>query len=176
MNQVFKVPGILLLNITVGRIGAIPFGISVLDDWYYAALIIVIFDFLQILFFNFIYGLVTKWKFLSNLWKELKMRFKKFLKKTRIKMVLKKERKFHSRMLLRAQQWGNLGVVFIAAIPFVGGGIWSGVLLARLLKLNRTRTVILLMSGSVISCLVLGVGFYNIKAYVLKIFPFLLNL
>ena len=101
--------------------------------------------------------------------------FKKFLKRARIKRALKKERKFHSRMLVRAQQWGPLGVVIIAAIPFVGGGMWSGVLLARLLKLTKLRAAVLLMIGSILSCLVLSVGIYGIKEYILRIVNFLLN-
>ena len=175
MDQILAIPGILLINVTIGRIGSIPFGVSILDSWYLAALIIIAFDFLQILFFNFVYGLVSRWEFLSRSWRVLKIRFKKFLKRARIKKALKKERKFHSRMLLRAQQLGPLGVVIIAAIPFVGGGMWSGVLLARLLKLNKVRAAILLMAGSVLSCLMLGVGVYGLKEYILRIVNFLLT-
>ena len=78
-------------------------------------------------------------------------------------------------MLLNAQRWGQFGVIFIAAIPFVGGGIWSGVLLARLLKLNKLRAAMLLIIGSIISCVVLSVGFYGLKSYIIKVIYFLLN-
>jgi uncharacterized membrane protein len=73
-------------------------------------------------------------------------------------------------MLVRAQKWGELGVIFIAGVPFVGGGMWSGVLLTRLLKLSRIRGAILLMTGSIASCLILSLGLFGIKTVIMKLF------
>ena len=170
MSNIVIIPGFLLIHICVGRIGSIPYGVSVFNRWYSAALIIILFDFLQILFFNFIYGLASRWKFLNRVWRILRISFKKFLRKTRIKILLKGERTFHSRMLVRAQKWGQMGVVFISAVPFVGGGMWSGVLLSRILRLGKLRGSMLLILGSITSCLVLSIGFYNIRLFIIKLF------
>lgn len=163
-------PGFFLIHLLLGRAGSIPYGIAIFHKWYTASLIIIPFDFLQILFFSFVYKLASKWSRMNNLWRMMRINIKKFLKRSRIKRVMKSERKFHSSMLVRAQKWGELRVIFIAGVPFVGGGMWSGVLLTRLLKLSRIRGAILLMTGSIASCLILSLGLFGIKTVIMKLF------
>lgn len=54
---------------------------------------------------------------------------------------------------------GPLGVVLVAMLPVKGGGIWSGVLLARLLDLPKRTSFLLLMGASIfISLILVGLG------------------
>jgi uncharacterized membrane protein len=58
---------------------------------------------------------------------------------------------FHQRLILL----GQLGVVVMTLLPIKGGGMWSGVLLAHLLRLDRRRSYLLLLAGSVLGGLLL---------------------
>jgi len=54
---------------------------------------------------------------------------------------------------------GPLGVLLLTMLPVKGGGIWSGVLLARLLGLPMNISFPLLLGGSIlISLILIGVG------------------
>jgi len=54
---------------------------------------------------------------------------------------------------------GAPGVVAIAMLPVKGCGMWSGVLLAKLLKFSRPGSYLLLICGSILGCaFLLGLG------------------
>jgi uncharacterized membrane protein len=58
-----------------------------------------------------------------------------------------------------AQVMGVPGVVVITMLPLKGCGMWSGVLLSKLLGLPKTTGYLLLISGSIIGCsIVFGLG------------------
>ncbi|MDI6782830.1 MAG: small multi-drug export protein [bacterium] len=65
------------------------------------------------------------------------------------------EEKFEKSKLRKfAQSLGGTGVLFIAATPTFGGGMWTAVLFAHFLKLSRKQSYILLAAGSFISCII----------------------
>jgi uncharacterized membrane protein len=59
------------------------------------------------------------------------------------------------------QSLGGIGVVLVAAMPTFGGGMWTAVLFAHILKLTRKQSYFFLATGSFISCVIftLGIGF-----------------
>jgi uncharacterized membrane protein len=55
--------------------------------------------------------------------------------------------------------WRGLGVFLITLLPVKGGGMWSGVLMAFSLKIPKRASYPILISGSVVGCLLLlGLG------------------
>ena len=63
-----------------------------------------------------------------------------------------------SRIRKLTQSLGGIGVMLIAAMPTCGGGMWTAVLLAHILKLSRKQSYILLAGGSLISCIIFTWG------------------
>jgi uncharacterized membrane protein len=69
-----------------------------------------------------------------------------------------KERFERSKLRKLAQSLGGIGVMVVAAMPTCGGGMWTAVLLAHILKLSRKQSYFLLAAGSFISCLIFTWG------------------
>ena len=64
-----------------------------------------------------------------------------------------------SKLLRWLQLTGAPGVVMVTMLPLKGCGMLSGVLLARLLQLSKPMSYFLLVTGSLLGCiLLLGVG------------------
>jgi uncharacterized membrane protein len=66
-----------------------------------------------------------------------------------------------SKLRKLTQSLGGIGVVLVSAMPTFGGGMWTAVLLAHILKLTRKQSYFFLATGSFISCVIftLGIGF-----------------
>ena len=63
---------------------------------------------------------------------------------------------------------GAPGVVVITMLPLKGCGMWSGVLLSKLLKFSRPASYPLLIGGSILgSALLLGLGEGILKLWAL---------
>ena len=106
--------------------------------------IVVMLDTLQIPAFYHLYGSISK----SALMRRLNKRSRKKEKRLR-------DSKFFKKM----QVMGMPGVVAITMTPLKGCGMWSGVLLSKLLNLPKQISYPLLIVGSILGCvLILGVG------------------
>ena len=82
-----------------------------------------------------------------------------FLKKLGDRAQRQKEKLASSRFYERLVLWGQLGVLVVSLLPIKGGGMWSGVLLAHLMKLQRSRSYLLLFAGSLLgAALLLGLS------------------
>jgi uncharacterized membrane protein len=66
-----------------------------------------------------------------------------------------KEKLAGSRFYEQLVLWGQLGVMIMTLLPIKGGGMWSGVLLAHLLRVNRGRSYLLLFAGSLLGAFLL---------------------
>ena len=75
-----------------------------------------------------------------------------------MKRLPTKEQFEKSRIRKLTQSLGGFGVLFLAMTPTFGGGIWTAVLLAHILKLSRKQSYFFLITGSFISCLILTWG------------------
>lgn len=60
---------------------------------------------------------------------------------------------------------GEMGVVFLSALPLYGGGMWSAVLLAYLLEMPRPRAVAYCLLGSFVGCWAIVLGFSAILSF-----------
>ena len=133
-----------LLYIVGSRILFIPAGISLGMGKYVVLSVVFLLDILQIPLYFYIYEKGTsKIKFLSFLYSRLPS----------------KERAQSSPLLKFARRFGAFGVVFVAAMPAFGGGMWASILMAYLLQLDRRRSIVLLALGSLIGCLLVVFGF-----------------
>lgn len=106
--------------------------------------VVVMLDTIQIPFFYHLFGKISKRLFL-----------RKFRERTSKKEIrLRKSKFFHWIQLM-----GTPGVVAITMMPLKGCGMWSGVLLSKLLRLPKQSSYPLLILGSILGCILLiGVG------------------
>ncbi|OIO02817.1 hypothetical protein COY52_11930 [Candidatus Desantisbacteria bacterium CG_4_10_14_0_8_um_filter_48_22] len=133
-----------LLYVVGSRILFIPAGISLGMGKYVVLSVVFIFDILQIPLYFYIYDKGTsRIKFLSFLYSKMPS----------------KERMLNSPLLKFAERLGAFGVVFVAAMPAFGGGMWTSILMAYFLKIDRRKSVLLLALGSLIGCLIVVFGF-----------------
>lgn len=106
--------------------------------------VVVMLDTLQIPLFYHLYETVSSRLFVQKFYK---------------KSAQKENRLRQSKLFERLQLIGTPGVVAITMLPLKGCGMWSGVLLSKLLKLPKQTSYPLMIAGSLLGCiLLLGVG------------------
>lgn len=106
--------------------------------------VVVMLDTLQIPLFYELYGTISNRKLIRRLYEKI----------TKKEKSLRKSRLFHWVQLM-----GMPGVVAITMMPLKGCGMWSGVLLSKLLRLPKQTSYPLLIVGSLLGCILLfGVG------------------
>jgi len=106
--------------------------------------VVVMLDTLQIPLFYHLYSTVSKRLFIQKFYQ---------------KSEEKEERLQKSKLFRRLQLLGPPGVLAITMLPLKGCGMWSGVLLAKLLKLPKQTSYPIMIVGSLLGCiLILGVG------------------
>ncbi len=90
-----------------------------------------------------------------------------FLKRLVDRAQRQKEKLASSRLYGRLALGGQLGVLIVTLLPIKGGGMWSGVLLAHLMKLERGRSYLLLFAGSLLGAfLLVGLSDLILKVWV----------
>ena len=106
--------------------------------------VVVMLDTLQIPMFYYLYGALSQ----------------RLLVRKLSERAGKKERKLHeSRFFRWMQVMGAPGVVAITLLPMKGCGMWSGVLLSKVLKYPKPYSYLLLILGSTLGCaILLGIG------------------
>jgi uncharacterized membrane protein len=118
--------------------------------------VVVMLDTLQIPLFYHLYNTVSN-----------RIVIQKFYNKSEKRINRLKQSRFFKWL----QFLGKPGVIAISMLPLKGCGMWSGVLLSKLLKLPRQTSYPLMIVGSLLGCLLLlGVG-----EAVLEIGAFLIN-
>ncbi|MFH1248723.1 MAG: small multi-drug export protein [archaeon] len=136
-----------------GRKMGIPYGIAATSNPLIIIILSLCLDLLQIPIFYFIYS-------------QEKIRLSK-----NIHVHAKKEKKDikDSKAWKWARRLGASGVFLLSTMPSFGGGIWSSVLLAFTLKLNKKVSYFLILSGSLLGISVLAF-FSSAVIELLKIF------
>ena len=106
--------------------------------------VVVILDTLQVPLFYYLYGRISNGLFMQKLYKR----------------ITKKEERLHkSKFFHWIQLMGTPGVVAISMLPLKGCGMWTGVLLSKLLRLPKQVSYPLLIAGSILGCiLIYGMG------------------
>ena len=133
-----------LLYLVGGRPGAILSALAVHFSIYLVLPAVVVLDTFQIPMFHYFYGAISRHALVR-------------------KIILRARRRTArlrgSAPMQRLSRLGPMGVVTITLLPLKGCGMWSGVLMARLLQLPPSRSYPLLILGSVLGCLILvGAG------------------
>ena len=161
-------------HMIAGRLFSVPLGVALFGKWYIAVICIVGMDLLLIPLYFYIYESPGKMKFITARIRLIRARLK--LRRLKRKNIIREERNIHAQLLKKAQSFGQWGVLFIPSVPFLGGGIWSSVLLAHLLKVERKRSYLLVAGGSFIGCSLLALGFGSVRALFLLLVNFLRSL
>jgi len=106
--------------------------------------VVVMLDTLQVPLFYYLYGRISNGLFMQKLYKR----------------ITKKEERLHkSKFFHWIQLMGTPGVVAISMLPLKGCGMWTGVLLSKLLRLPKQVSYPLLIAGSILGCiLIYGMG------------------
>lgn len=106
--------------------------------------VVVMLDTLQIPLFYYLFGTISQGL---------------FIRKLHERSIKKEKRLRKSRFFRWIQLMGTPGVVAITMLPLKGCGMWSGVLLSKLLGLPKQIIYPLLIVGSILGCiLIFGVG------------------
>ena len=106
--------------------------------------VVVLMDTLQIPFFYHLYGTISN---------------KLIIRSLQEKGSKKEERLRNSKFFKWVRLMGTPGVVVITMLPLKGCGMWSGVLLSKLLGLSRKTGYVLLIGGSIVGCIIVfGIG------------------
>jgi uncharacterized membrane protein len=170
MRYLWLVPSIFLTHIFLGRFFSIPYTLALFNKWYLSVGIISSIDIITVpIYFRLFDRVITSRRFVVRE-RLLVRRIRRVIERIAKKKIFRRERKFHSRIMVRAQRWGQFGVLIVAALPFVGGGIWSGVLLARFLKLKIVKGHLLVCLGSILGASFVSLGIQGIKELILKFF------
>jgi len=168
MKYLWLLPSIFLTHFFFGRLVSIPYALAILHKWYWAVCATWPVDVITIPFWLSIFNKVTNSRTLLVRQRLLIRYLRRGVERLTKKKIFRRERKLHSRILRRAQKWGQFGVIVVAALPFVGGGIWSGVLLSRLLRLKVTRGYLLICLGSILGASLIALGIHGIKELILR--------
>jgi len=115
--------------------------------------VVVMLDTLQIPLFYYTYGAISS-----------SLLARKFSERT-----IKRGKNLSKSKLFRWMQvMGAPGVVAITMLPLKGCGMWSGVLLSKLLKFSKPTGYQLLIGGSILGCVfILGLGEGILKLWTL---------
>jgi len=168
MKYLWLVPSIFITHLLFGRLVSIPYALAILHKWYWAVCATWPIDLITVPFWLHIFDRVVRSRSFVARERLLIRRLRRAIEKFTKKKIFRRERKFHSQILRRAQRWGQFGVIAVSAVPFLGGGIWSGVLLARFLKLKVARGCFLICLGSGLGASFISLGFHGIKELILR--------
>ncbi len=105
--------------------------------------------YLLFIFFDFFHEKLLKFNFYNK-------RFDNFLKRIR-----KKENKFEKRF----DKLGYIALMLFVSVPLPGSGVWTGVLLAWLFGLKRSRSFIAIALGTILAgffVLFISLGVFNL--------------
>ncbi len=80
------------------------------------------------------------------------------LARFKAKLIAKSEKGAAGKLLGWARRYGVIGVFLVAALPFFGGGVWTGVLLAYVLGLRKTVSYSALLLGCLVGIALLALG------------------
>ncbi|MHC1604377.1 MAG: small multi-drug export protein [Candidatus Methanofastidiosia archaeon] len=150
MKIIYLFISFLVAHIALGRKISIPYGMAAGGNMLLITVSAFILDIIQIPFFLYVYTHT------SNI---------PILQKIKVRMMQRSEGLEQSRFIKWAKRMGKIGTIIVAAIPFQGGGMWSGVLLAYILKLKKWQTYLLLSFGSLLGCIIMAVGMREILSF-----------
>jgi uncharacterized membrane protein len=129
--------GLIITQLLLGKKASFPYGILLGFNLYVVSFIIIITDILLMLAVDKVFKIAAKTVFPFTIIYSRLLKLKTHLE----------EGSLGKKLLLL----GRMGALIITAIPFAGG-VWSGVIVARILNLQYKQTYMLVGVGTVIGC------------------------
>ncbi len=143
--------------IVSSRIISIPVALALHFPHYVVFTMVFLLDMLQIPMFHHIFS-----KGIPQIW---------FIRKL-FSFLPSQEKVENSRLGKLAQHLGGVGIMLITASPSFGGGIWSGVLIAQVLRMDYKKSFFYIGAGSLFGTIVLVYGYqalYHILEYCIQV-------
>lgn len=147
--------GFIVAYIFGGRKIAVPYGIAITNNVWLTAALTLTLDLIQIPIFYFIYATGKKIS---------------LLRKAKIDAKNRKQKIKHYRLLNWAKKSGSMGIFIVSMLPSFGGGIWSAVLLAFILKTDKRLMYLIITLGSLIGTVILAFAAQGIINFLKIIF------
>lgn len=73
------------------------------------------------------------------------------------------------------KRFGYVGILFLAAMPIYFGGVWTAVVTSHALSLNRRKSCVFLITGSLIGCVLWVLGIFFILEKLRALFLLLVS-
>jgi len=86
-------------------------------------------------FLDFVHGVLMRWRWYRRV----------------VGGVLKRLQKKVDRIQIGMERWGYFALMFFVAVPLPGTGVWSGVLVAWVIGLDRVKSFFAIATGVVIA-------------------------
>ena len=139
LKMFWKPLSILAVEMTLGKKLSILYGLTLGFPFYTVILIVMIWELAQIPIIYYLFGLTTH-----------KIEFLNKFKKNMIKKTKKQK------IFINLRKHGIWGVAALALYPFPGGGIFSSVLLANILRLEKRIVYVVVVIFTIFSLLILA--------------------
>ena len=140
-----KILSFIGIQYLFGKKASYPYGLLLKFNLVEITALVIICDILQTLFILYLL--------------ELSFNNIGFLKKIKEKLKSSEEKKskFHKKLL----KWGNLGLFFIAALPYAGGAI-SGSIVAYSLGMKKKKAFFIIIAGCLLGAAIFYLSFSGI--------------
>ena len=119
-----------------GRLVSVPTAMAIFGRWYIAVILVVCIDAFLVPVFYSMFGLIKHWNWMASRLRLFRRILRKWIERVTKSSLIRGERKLQSDFARSARRRGSFGVFCMAALPFIGGGIWTSMLLAKTLKKN----------------------------------------
>jgi len=143
MIELYIAISFFFMHIGLGRKISIPYAIALGANEYFVLMLAIVLDLIQIPVFSHLYAHTSRIGLVNRIKERIERR---------------SENMEDSKMVNWAKKLGKIGTIALTAMPFQGGGMWSGVLLASILKLQRWQKYVLLSMGSALGCSIMAFG------------------
>ena len=153
------IASLFILYFTIGRLSILVVAVSNFIPMTWAVGCIVGVELLQLPVFEYMFD--TMYTFLARMHQRMKHIWRRHDTMDVEKKNISDE---PGRFIRFFKKQGSLGVGILATLPFKGCGVWSSILLAKLLKTPRVTLYVLVASGTIIGnvgLVVIGVLFHH---------------
>lgn len=139
----------IALYFLFGRKIGVPYAVFLFHNIFTVIAISFVFEFLQIPLFYFVLEKSSRIRIFKNIREKMNSRLEKGTPEKKI--------------IRWARHFGNAGIFIVSALPSFGGGIMTATFLSFILKAEKKRSYLLILSGSLLCIIFLAFGTHLIK-------------
>lgn len=132
-----------------GRKIGVPYAVFLFHNIFTVIAVTFVFEFLQIPLFYFVLERSSNIKFFKIIRGKINSRVRKGTPEKRI--------------IRWARRFGDAGVFIVSALPSFGGGIMTATFLSFILKKEKKKSYLLILSGSLLCIIFLAFGTHLVK-------------